>query len=471
MSTIEYGSMSLEDAYRLALKQQQEGKSGEAAQILQQILAADPTHLESANLLGAVYCALERYTDAVEVLRPVADAAPTNPIAQFNLGCAYLGEAQNELALERLDTAHELQPDSPDILINLGNAHLLSGNIDDAESSYRRAIDLDSDEPWPHVQLATLLASQGRHAYATPHFGEAVQLAPGDGELRLRLAINLLESGRLDEARAAAMAAWGLLGACPALEVVLARLLMQVGEFETVVPVCDRLMTTIYPRTLPLAYKQLALKQLGRDAEFDDVAGNKWIEVRQLTGAGNDADVSALNHALAEHISGHPTLFAFDHFEVTHGGSEIKDVLADGAPAITAWKEQITGIIHDYISRLDATSDNPFAAGAPQNWRLDAWANILGPTGYQQAHIHEQAWLSGVYYVQVPDQVGRAPNDHAGCICFGPPEGEFDLPQPLPSHWVTPAAGTAVLFPSYYYHHTAPTACAEPRIAFDVVPV
>jgi hypothetical protein len=86
------------------------------------------------------------------------------------------------------------------------------------------------------------------------------------------------------------------------------------------------------------------------------------------------------------------------------------------------------------------------------------------------SHIHDDGWLSGVYYVSVP-KISSA-NPRAGCLVLGSLEHNGPSVDPA---WgtrdVDPVPGRLVLFPSYIPHATIPTKSTDQRIciSFDVV--
>jgi uncharacterized protein (TIGR02466 family) len=102
---------------------------------------------------------------------------------------------------------------------------------------------------------------------------------------------------------------------------------------------------------------------------------------------------------------------------------------------------------------------------------LNGWAVVVHDDGHENWHMHPSGWISGVYYVAVPEIRSNA-GESPGAIEFGPfPFGGAANVPSWPRRRVTPHAGLLLLFPSYYAHRTWPTGVAEPRIcvAFDVV--
>ena len=88
--------------------------------------------------------------------------------------------------------------------------------------------------------------------------------------------------------------------------------------------------------------------------------------------------------------------------------------------------------------------------------------------GYQIAHYHPDAWLSGVYYAQVPEFAGD--DEEAGWIEFGLPPDHFNNRSCPEIRSVRPEMGLMVLFPAYCFHRTIPFTADSTRvsIAFDL---
>jgi uncharacterized protein (TIGR02466 family) len=128
--------------------------------------------------------------------------------------------------------------------------------------------------------------------------------------------------------------------------------------------------------------------------------------------------------------------------------------------------------VDTYVAQLPRDAAHPIVLGSPTVTHIEPWAVVLDEHGNQAPHIHPKAWVSGCYYVAIPEDFDSQPDPNAGCIAFG--QGEPDLhPLRKPETIVLrPAAGDMILFPSYYWHHTFPLQSRNKRIciAFDVVP-
>jgi uncharacterized protein (TIGR02466 family) len=94
------------------------------------------------------------------------------------------------------------------------------------------------------------------------------------------------------------------------------------------------------------------------------------------------------------------------------------------------------------------------------------WINQHNQYNYGMSHLHPEGIISGVYYIQVPNNAGR--------IVFERPdiqesffEGDVINQYNYKEYSVDPAVGTCVLFPSYLKHRIEQNLSAEPRISLS----
>jgi hypothetical protein len=115
---------------------------------------------------------------------------------------------------------------------------------------------------------------------------------------------------------------------------------------------------------------------------------------------------------------------------------------------------------------------DPWLAARPARARLAPWGLIQKSGDYEDWHTHRGGWLSGVYYIQVPEPFSTA-GDGAGCIEFGPPPSLVATGEPPGAPLrIAPREGLLLLCPSHYHHRTIPFVSDRRRIsfAFDVCP-
>lgn len=113
-------------------------------------------------------------------------------------------------------------------------------------------------------------------------------------------------------------------------------------------------------------------------------------------------------------------------------------------------------------------------------WRLQAWPNVNRFGDYHNLHNHPHSWLSGTYYVRVPEaeetekgRSDRTPN----AISFFDPRPQANMlairgdPQVDPEHRLVPSAGELLVWPAFLHHLVHVNLSREARISvsFNVV--
>ncbi len=158
-------------------------------------------------------------------------------------------------------------------------------------------------------------------------------------------------------------------------------------------------------------------------------------------------------------------------------GRRIEAVHAEvGNPWLDTLFRRLGTAIAEYIgARKDLLAlpadDHPMAAMKPDHLTLTSWVVSVTGDGHENWHIHPDGWLSGVFYVEVPD-LASTDAPHAGHIEFGLLPLDSSVPTGArPGRMLEPRTGSLVLFPSYIAHRTWPTGLEEDRIciAFDVL--
>ncbi|KAB8170007.1 hypothetical protein FKV24_016005, partial [Lysobacter maris] len=149
------------------------------------------------------------------------------------------------------------------------------------------------------------------------------------------------------------------------------------------------------------------------------------------------------------------------------------DLLADRSAAIVGFEQRLREAIDAFIAACRHDPDDLFLRNVPRDYVLHVWATQAAETGYIDTHIHEESWLSGAYYVSLPDAIGPDDPGHAGWIEFGRPYGHLPAPDPASLHLECPRVGDLLLFPSYLFHRTLPYRGGGERISisFDLAAV
>lgn len=148
------------------------------------------------------------------------------------------------------------------------------------------------------------------------------------------------------------------------------------------------------------------------------------------------------------------------------------NLMGNPHPAVQWLRDCVNKTVIDYFHHLEM--------GYPINWSLQGWANINRTGDYHDPHNHPHAYLSGTYYVRVPDEapiVGSRKDIRSGHISFYDPRGAVNMtairrdPNIEAEFTLHPRAGLILLWPAFLQHFVHPNLCEEPRISisFNVV--
>lgn len=87
------------------------------------------------------------------------------------------------------------------------------------------------------------------------------------------------------------------------------------------------------------------------------------------------------------------------------------------------------------------------------------WVNVHEKHGFNHVHVHRQAWLSGVIYLDCNEQSGK--------LRFCDPRPAADYADPITEsiYEYQPVIGDMFLFPGYLPHLVEPNLSDEPRIS------
>lgn len=168
--------------------------------------------------------------------------------------------------------------------------------------------------------------------------------------------------------------------------------------------------------------------------------------------------------------------------------SVIRDIDANSEQATTDYRSQnLFALDHPAIDWLrqcvnKTVVDYLSAQGLNYNleWALQAWPNINRRGDYHNLHNHPHSYLSGTYYVLIPEQTltsSQRDDLNPASISFFDPRPQANMMaiaddgQIDPEHRVLPEAGMILLWPSFLHHCVHPNFSDEERlsISFNVV--
>lgn len=474
---------------------------GSARPLVSRLLALDPEDPDALTVLGLVEQRCGNAAAALEAFAAARRGDPENPARIGNHAVALKQAGRHDEAIAAFEMSLRLRPGAPVALANLGSCLIAAGRPAEAEAPLRQAVAVKPDHAEAWNNLGVALARTRRNDEACSAYARALAVRPDYVEALLNRVDAMIALGRADEAEADARAvlarmpgharAANQLGALldqrgvlaeaiavyrDALDkgglnhpvgVNLAMALLRADAPADALAVADALLEALPTVTTPLALKCAALERIGDEAALETLMGvARFVRVIDIESVPGFESVAAFNAALAAELRAHPSLMFEPEGLVTRAGRQSDDLADASTPALRALAGLARKHAGDHAARLEG-SDHPFLRARPERWSLTLWGTILSPGGTVGAHIHAPNWMSGVYYPELPDNIGA---DQEGWFAIG------TLPEALGGdglrHVMEPAAGRMILFPSYLWHATLPFGGADERIslAFDLVP-
>ncbi|MCZ6912500.1 MAG: TIGR02466 family protein [Proteobacteria bacterium] len=451
-----------------------------AESLYRQVLQAEPNQPDALHLLGLIAQQAGQSASAIDLIRSAIKVNQHNPDYYHNLGIVYESLKNYDAAIQCNMRAVHLRPDSFASRFSLANDYRLAGRLDEAIGEYRNVLTLRPDDAEVYSNLGAALGALGRSQEAVDSLRKALEIKPDQSDMHSNLGMALHSLGNLQEAennyrRALELnpdflTAWGNL----------AEILLERGRPDEALAAARETLRVDSSNQVAFALIAIACNELDETGERDRIldfslASAIDIEPPQArTAGGNDDKNDALhffNTELARHTLSHPSLVFEPTGKSTRKGRQSGELLVEPKGPVAHLEKQIRAAVKEYIARIPGDTDHPFLSRKPEHWQLSAWVTILNREGHQLPHIHPAAWLSGVYYVQVPEQ--NSAQENAGWIELGRAPEHLRKGKPMPMKYLEPVPGRMYLFPSYFYHSTVPFGGDRPRIsiAFDVTPI
>ncbi len=156
----------------------QQGRSSEALDHLQRAAASDFADLDTLNLLAIGYARAGQTGEAVRTLRRILAIDPNNAMAWQNIGTAELGAGRLASAREAFEKSIQADPRWSAAYNGLGAVQLRMGDRDGAIGQWKTAVALDRGNFDALFNLATELVNAGRLDEARPYLERFVAEAP-----------------------------------------------------------------------------------------------------------------------------------------------------------------------------------------------------------------------------------------------------------------------------------------------------
>ena len=446
--------------------------------------------------LGALYTQINDTTQAIEQYKKALQLKPNFVMAHFNLAAIYQAQMQYQNAVLHYQQALAFQPNFVEALANLGTVLQLQGQNQAAKQCYQQALQYRNDAQI-QFNLGTVFHDLGEHDAAIQAFEQALLLNPALADAWNNLGETLRDRGEMNKAVDCYKHAL-------TADAKHDRALYNLGEYYCL---ANQLLEAIpYFEASNFAdAKERALQCLYKTKQFDSFK-QKFDQLTQSQHhysilLGTLSTHYALNFKQKNTYSFCPEPMDYVLHtkidELAIPNSELLARLLDDIQHL-AIAERKQGRLYYGIQsagNLLQRSETSFQTLAalirakvkayqehfknsecqlikrfPNTIEFSSsWYLRMKKGGHLTSHIHEEGWISGCVYLQLPDKNGA----HEGSFEYGTDGDDYPrLHDDFPVHIVDQQVGDLVLFPSSLFHRTLPFHNDQQRVcvAFDIKP-
>ena len=486
-------SKTLKIQLRTLAKLYSEGEYEKSVSLALQLIRKFPERHALLKLLGLSLYGMKRANESIRILKKASSIAPKDIEVDLILGQIYRESQQYENAETSFKKA--LDKDMKSVAALKGLAYVLGRqrkNIE-AELSYKRAIEIDSNDPELFANLGILLKEKGQLLDAVHYLRKSLHIAPKNSDISLILANALKDNGELEDAESLYLRAIRLEAASPNGNYRLGVLKFEGGDYESA-----------------LNYFEISGLEKSEDYILRCLDGLKnvsqvaYMLKDRLNSGKTSAVIGAVTNSVNHELGlGIPNSFCnspVDYVAKVSFGSNkilspsisnsILNILKSGqvdfrSQSLLVAGQQTAGNIFDagdpYIGELEKyihlcinqyrkkfyESDEGMFIRWPGKTHLRGWIVTTNDGGSLGPHYHEDAWVSGCYYLKIPADL----NDDEGCLKLSESSREEAMSNNGPDYILNPKAGDLIIFPASMTHHTTPfnSSCDRVVLAFDVV--
>ena len=482
-----------------SLHYQNKNLSG-AIEALKKAQALEPDNVSCMIDLGEFLRQDQRIEEAIVILEEATEKAPENANAWINLGTALQQNNKIESAQAAYKKALAINPNSAEVCNNLGSIAKDSKDWESARKYFEQAITIKPDLAEVHSNLGVTLKELGRLKEAETSYNKAISIKPEYADAHSNLGITLYELGKLEDAETSYKKAIAIKPGYVEAHYNLGVILKELGrpeEAEASFAQVIRLKpdhTKARNEMLNCLYlmekKSLFFDELDYLIKEDiatAVIGS--LTCRSALRYGEEKlnifCIEPLKHALLVDLR---SRYNFEETFVNNAKSILNEnKRSNKRQALLSNGYQTSGNLFDFESKLTDQiqkairleieryrinfegSEEGFIRKWPTAYSLYGWLISMKSGGELLPHIHENGWLSGSIYINVPP---NSKNDSGKLVVALGKDSDATNSRQNSKKVIDVVTGTMALFPASLMHHTIPFESDEERIvlAFDVIP-
>ena len=463
------------------------GKLDQAIRAFQQVITLKPDNADAYNNMGNVLKDQGKLEEAVEAYNKALSLKPDNAEAYNNMGNVLKDQGKLEEAKEAYNKALAIKPNYAEAYNNIGNALKEQGKLEEAIEAYKKAVAIKPDYADAYLNMGVTLKEQGKLDEAIEAYNKVLAIKPDHADAYNNMGNALQEQGKLEEATEAYNKALALKPDYPEAYYNMGNALKDQGKLDEAVGAYKKdsspksqthLLKCLYELDKPANF-YAQLDYLVDQGENNAVIGS-YISRSQIKYGINRINPfcnEPLKYTLHTNLTSHCN---FENIFVK-GATDIltKDIVQNRSQSLLTNGIQTTGNVFnqmgDFTDEIQSIllseienyrmcfkdSQEGLIKSWPSDYEIRGWLVSMKSGGKLAAHMHDNGWISGSVYINVPPKVNKDSGNFVVCLDSEKEYKSIDV-----------VTGSLCLFPSSLLHYTIPFEADENRVvlAFDVIP-
>ena len=189
-----------EEAFILAVQNQQKDNLKVAENLYKEILDIDPNHVDAHNNLGLVFHAFGEFHKAKSCYEKTIKLQPNYANAHNNLANVYKELGERDKAKRCYQKALEINPNYVDAHFNLGLLLEELGEQEQSVGCYQKVIQIQPNHANAHNNLGIILGKLGEYKKAISAYEKAIEVDPNFSSAHLNLGVVFEDLGEFKKA-------------------------------------------------------------------------------------------------------------------------------------------------------------------------------------------------------------------------------------------------------------------------------
>jgi Tfp pilus assembly protein PilF len=447
------------------LRYQNKNLSG-AIEALKKAHALEPDNVNSMINLGEFLRQDKRIEEAITILNEATEKAPENASAWINLGAVLQQDNKIESAQVAYKKALAINPNAAEVCNNLGSIAKDTKDWESAQKYFEQAIAIKPDFAEAYSNMGFSMQELGRLEDAEISYSKAIAIKPDFAEAIFNLGTLFKELGRLTEAEASFAQAIRLKPDFVKAHNEILTCLYLMDKKALFFDELNYLITQDKPNSIVGSLTCRSTLKYGE--EKHNIFCNEPLEYVLLV------DLKS-RYGFEDIFSRNIKSFLIENKR----SNKRQTLLSNGYQTLgnlfdieNNFIDEIQKIIRFEIERYRINFENS-QEGLIRKWStnysLYGWLICMKSGGELQPHIHDNGWLSGSIYINVPP---KSKIDSGNLVVALGKDSDASDPSLNSKKVIDVVTGSMALFPASLMHHTIPFESEEERIvlAFDVVP-